>query len=277
MTDRSVGPTKAEQQPTRPGQRLARAERGLLTRVFNRFDAAILAAVAHTSVLPEFLGALTVNESGGEAKARRFEPGVYAHLKALAGGKSPHFNGLRAADVAREVDEMLHPKATDYHAAHLGPGFIIQGAVEGAGEGTAERAAEPVAGGHAGPGAVDSLEDEALRELATSWGLTQIMGYHMVGRRGTVRDLAQPEFHYGVAAELLVEFAARFELDLSRQWAEMFRCWNTGSPYGVTFDAHYVENGLRRMEIYRQLAVAAAGARSLAPAATNVRDLKSQI
>jgi len=33
----------------------------------------------------------------------------------------------------------------------------------------------------------------------------------------------------------------------------MFCCWNTGRPYGKTFDPDYVEKGLRRMRIYRQL------------------------
>jgi hypothetical protein len=74
----------------------------------------------------------------------------------------------------------------------------------------------------------------------------------VVGRRGTVRDLIEPKFHYGVAAALLEEFGGRF--DLRSEFAEMFRCWNTGSPYGVTFDPNYVENGLRPMESYRELA-----------------------
>jgi len=32
----------------------------------------------------------------------------------------------------------------------------------------------------------------------------------------------------------------------------LFRCWNTGRPDGKTADPAYVENGLRRMEIYRE-------------------------
>jgi len=33
----------------------------------------------------------------------------------------------------------------------------------------------------------------------------------------------------------------------------LFRCWNTGRPDGRTADPAYVENGRRRMEIYREL------------------------
>ncbi len=97
------------------------------------------------------------------------------------------------------------------------------------------------------------LEEEALRELATSWGYTQIMGYHMVGRQGTVRDLLEPRFHYGLAVRLLSEFAQEYQLDLMREFEEMFRCWNTGGPYGKTSDPAYVEKGLERLQLYREL------------------------
>ncbi len=138
---------------------------------------------------------------------------------------------------------MLHPKSDAYHVHYLAPAFAAK---------------------HTS--ALAAAEDEILRELASSWGFTQIMGYHTLGRAGratrqltgatadTVRDLTEPRFHFRVALELLADFAARFELDLAREFEEMFRCWNTGSPYGATFDPEYVEKGLRRMEICRELA-----------------------
>ncbi len=92
-----------------------------------------------------------------------------------------------------------------------------------------------------------------MRELATSWGYTQIMGYHLIGRPGTVLDLVEPRFHFRFALELLADFVERYQLDVTREFAEMFRCWNTGQPYGVTFDPAYVEKGLRRMETYKGL------------------------
>jgi hypothetical protein len=208
----------------------ARATWRLLERVYGLCQAAILEACTYSSIPAEFLGALTANESGGNLRAARFEPSVYDHLKALASGQAPVYGGIRASALEAEVEEMLHPKAGAFHARCLGPSFGAE---------------------HSGEVAV--LDEEALRELATSWGYTQIMGYHVVGRQGTVRDLLEPRFHYGLAVRLLSEFARDYQLDLMREFAEMFRCWNTGGPYGKTSDPEYVEKGLRRMELYREL------------------------
>jgi len=58
----------------------------------------------------------------------------------------------------------------------------------------------------------------------------------------------------------LVEIAKYIQQDegenvffLVDQFEELFRCWNTGRPYGKTYDPAYVETGLRRMTIYREL------------------------
>ena len=97
------------------------------------------------------------------------------------------------------------------------------------------------------------MHDDLLRELATSWGFTQIMGYHLIGRSGTVRDLVDPAYHYRLAVEMLNEFGRQYRLDLASEFPEMFRCWNSGQPNGRTYDPHYVDNGLRRMAVYRQI------------------------
>lgn len=211
----------------------ARTEAKLLRRVFERCHRHILEACALSSVPAEFLGALTANESGGNPNAARFEPAVYRHLKAVTAGQSPVYRGMKAEDLAAEVAEILHPKADKFHANYLTRWFGANHRKE-----------------------IAACQDEALRELATSWGYTQIMGYHQVGRAGTVRDLLDPQFHYRRALELLAEFAHEYQLDVTREFEEMFRCWNTGQPYGKTFDPAYVEKGLRRMEIYRALIVA---------------------
>ena len=102
--------------------------------------------------------------------------------------------------------------------------------------------------------AIAALEDDQLRQLATSWGHTQIMGYHMIGRAGTVKDLLEPRFHYRIAVELLSRFAEQYELDLRAEFEKLFRCWNTGRPDGKTYDPAYVENGMRRMKLFRDIA-----------------------
>jgi hypothetical protein len=213
----------------------AKAEARLVGLVFNRCQAAIAAVCASSSVPAEFLGALVANESAGNPNAARFEPAVYRHLKALAAGAAPRYGAILPGDLSAEVEDMLHPKSDAFHGRFLTGPFGANHQV-----------------------ALAALADEALRELATSWGYTQIMGYHLVGRSGTVRDLLDPAFHFRLALELLADFIQEFQLDAAREFAELFRCWNTGQPYGSTFDPQYVERGLERMVLYRELAAAAA-------------------
>lgn len=209
----------------------ALAERKLMARVFARCHAAILVACPAYWAPPEFLGALTAIESGGNIDAVRFEPAVYQHLLAVITGEAPAYGSIRAQDLAQNLGNVLHPKADEFHAQFLGQAFGSVHRLE-----------------------LTCLEDEALRELATSWGYTQIMGYHMVGRRGTVRDLLDPCQHFRIALELLKQFCTRYDLDPRRDFEEMFRCWNAGRPDGQTHSPHYAEDGLGRMKIYRELA-----------------------
>ena len=206
------------------------AEYRLMRRVFARCDGFIKEACISSSVRPEFLGALTANESGGDPAAVRFEPSVYAHLKALAAGERLRYGGICAQALCEELTEVLHPKTGEFHEKFLNSLFMAGQASE-----------------------LFRLADEALRELASSWGFTQIMGFHLIGRHGTVRDLVEPRFHYHLANQLLAEFAGSYQLDLAREFEELFRCWNTGRPDGRTADPAYVRNGLRRMELYREL------------------------
>jgi hypothetical protein len=87
-----------------------------------------------------------------------------------------------------------------------------------------------------------------LMYLATSHGLTQIMGYHSIDDAlDTIpNDLEQ-------TVKLLRDFAAEFHLNLANDFEQLFRCWNSGKPDGKTFDPNYVPNGLERMGLYAQL------------------------
>lgn len=104
-----------------------------------------------------------------------------------------------------------------------------------------------------------SLRD--LMNLATSWGPTQIMGYHIFQFptfKSTVDYLANLSSHYVIAVALLTQFKSEFHLsgdftDETDDASAYFRCWNTGRPDGQTFDPHYAANGLRRMRIYESL------------------------
>jgi len=97
---------------------------------------------------------------------------------------------------------------------------------------------------------------QRLDELAHSWGLTQIMGYHILewlsiaGWYRTIDDLRKPEANLRSAVLLLTQFANEFSLDLGKNFGELLHCWNAGSPAAATFDPQYVPNALRRMDLY---------------------------
>ena len=216
--------------PTVPALSVSPIERRLMQRIFDLCRDAIRQACASSSLPPEFLAALAANESGGRADAARFEPSVYRELEAVARGASGAFGSIDAVSLGAEVTDLAAPGDAQLHARYLTPAFAANHYEE-----------------------ITALSDEALRQLSCSWGYTQIMGYHMIGHPGTVRDLLNPDVHFRLAVQLLSEFAADYHLDLASEFSELFSCWNTGRPYGKTFDPHYVENGLRRMQIYRQL------------------------
>ncbi len=214
-------------------------------------------------VPPEFIAALIANESGGNPFAVRFEAGVYRHLLAVADGRSPRYGSLRAQDIEEEIHAAstekfltgsgiqeglqsvgasrdrgmpLLPKTREFHTRFLTATFAVE----------IPRLRDR------NVSTVTSARSDVLRELATSWGLTQIMGYHMVGRLGTPADLAKPEVNLSVAHELLAEFAEEYGLDPHSQFEELFRCWNSGRPRGQTADPEYVAKGLLRIGIYKQ-------------------------
>jgi hypothetical protein len=93
--------------------------------------------------------------------------------------------------------------------------------------------------------------------LASSWGLTQIMGYNFIALGVAPLSLVawakDPENSLQRSISLFAAFAHEFDLDLAEEPAELFRCWNTGRPNGETTDPRYVDNGLARMKLYSDL------------------------
>lgn len=102
-----------------------------------------------------------------------------------------------------------------------------------------------------------------IKKYASSWGLTQVLGYHCLRWGVPVERLEQPELHYQLAARLLAEFCEHFDLDQRMDHEQLLRAWNTGSPskrklpdgreVETTHDPEYVNNGLRRMELWREM------------------------
>jgi hypothetical protein len=103
-----------------------------------------------------------------------------------------------------------------------------------------------------------------LRALATSWGLTQIMGWHSVEFSKSLETLTNVAGHLNFACVLLIYFANRNMLDIVDEPAQIFNCWNTGQPDAQTFDPDYVANALTRMRLYEEIS-----ARAIAPPAAS--------
>jgi hypothetical protein len=93
----------------------------------------------------------------------------------------------------------------------------------------------------------------ALDQLATSWGLTQIMGYHVFDLHTTIDALQTANGNLGASIRLLTQFSTQFHLDPDADAGDLFRCWNTGRPDGNTYDGAYVPNGMNRMQLYEAL------------------------
>jgi len=106
------------------------------------------------------------------------------------------------------------------------------------------------------PGPADFTNGlRVLRSLATSQGLVQIMGYEAIAfHLDGVNRLQAPESELPVAIKMLTDFAERFQLDVTKDFFELFDCWNTGRPHAPTADPNYVPNGLSRKQLYEALA-----------------------
>lgn len=195
----------------------------LMQDIRSRWQAALAAAVSGTAIPEAFAAGLVANESGGNPDAKRFEPGVLAHLWEVLLGRKGHYGAVSPPDLKNYVAGMPSTPVTS-------------------------------------PVLIPANAFQRLDELATSWGLTQIMGYHILewssipGWYRAVDDLRVPESNLRCTALLLTQFANVFELDLSKDFSALLHCWNAGSPNAATFDPAYVPNALRRMDLYSSLA-----------------------
>lgn len=104
-----------------------------------------------------------------------------------------------------------------------------------------------------------------LDGLATSWGLTQIMGYELFDytvQIPSIDKLATVTGSLQVTVLMAAAFVRRYQLDLQQAGglADLFRCWNTGRPGGKTFDKNYATNGITRAALYNGVLLAAGAA-----------------
>lgn len=193
------------------------SETQLMQGIKDTWGALIVSACESSSVPAGFLAALVANESGGKNDARRFEPKVLAALWEVLLGRKTNYGSIGRTELLAFVSGAASPVFNP----------------------------------------PQSLPPDAFQRvdgLASSWGLTQIMGYHVLGTSHDLDDLRTPEPHLQFALRMLGGFAHEFSLDATKDFEELFRCWNTGRPDGQTFDPQYVNNGLVRMAVWSSLA-----------------------
>lgn len=100
---------------------------------------------------------------------------------------------------------------------------------------------------------LEQLEPSDLKPLASSYGFTQILGYNTLLWGMVIADLDNPATHYPLAARLMADFVTQFDLDNTKDFAEMGQCWNAGSVDAPTLSPDYVPNLLKRMAIWEGL------------------------
>lgn len=185
----------------------------LVQSIKTKWNAEISSACSTSSVPAAFIAALIANESGGDPHAKRFEKVVLASLWEVLLGRKAAFGSIGGTDLVQ---------------------FVAQSKVF------------PVNT----PLAISSDAFQRFDSLATSWGLTQIMGYEAIAFHTTVTALQAPDTSLVITTKMLAQFASRFQLDVTKDFEQLFRCWNGGHPTAATFDPQYVPNGLERMNLW---------------------------
>ena len=97
------------------------------------------------------------------------------------------------------------------------------------------------------------LTEQEVRDLATSWGPFQLMGYKAVALDVDVDDLSDEELAARIGARWIQKEYGRF---LKRKkWEDAFHIHNTGKRFPLnghsrTHDPYYVSDGLRYMKYF---------------------------
>ena len=91
--------------------------------------------------------------------------------------------------------------------------------------------------------------DKEIRQFATSYGPTQMMGYHCLKLNCSISDLKGP-YHLQWAIAWMEKTYASYAR--RGNWEACFRIHNTGRPKGRTYHRDYVRKGLERMRYYER-------------------------
>jgi len=191
----------------------------LMAAIKAKYGSFIDEAIEGTPFPAALVAALVANESGLNEGATRFEPKVAGALILLATGVKANYGSIGAQDLLDWLGQISMDTAN---------------------------------GGRLPPQAAVLL---ALRNLASSWGPTQIMGYQALAGHYALSELPNLQWHFKHCVAMLDDFKKRFSLatDAAADFSPYFHCWNAGAPGADTFDPNYTANGLRRMAIYEAL------------------------
>lgn len=94
------------------------------------------------------------------------------------------------------------------------------------------------------PHHLKGANDAALRNLSSSWGPFQIMGYKCLELGVKVSDLRGDSAVYWGAYWINEEYGNYLR---KNRFSEAFRIHNTGSPTGKTYHSEYVAKGLKHI------------------------------
>ena len=95
------------------------------------------------------------------------------------------------------------------------------------------------------PHHLKDASDAALRNLASSWGPFQLMGYKCLSLGIYVSDLRGEKALYWGVYWINKDYGTYLR---QKRFEEAFRMHNTGSPKGKTYHPDYVANGIRHMQ-----------------------------
>lgn len=101
---------------------------------------------------------------------------------------------------------------------------------------------------------ISDANSSALKNLASSWGPFQIMGYHCIPLGIRVNDIRGKNAVYWGIVWINKTYGHYLK---RKQFKDAFHIHNTGNPYPKsgrpqTYNPHYVRNGLRYMEHFRK-------------------------
>lgn len=96
---------------------------------------------------------------------------------------------------------------------------------------------------------IRDASNEALRNLASSWGPFQLMGYKCVELGVQLNDMRGKDCLYWSVYWINKNYGHYLR---QKKYQEAFRIHNTGSPVGKTHDPQYVKNGLDYLDYFEK-------------------------